>query len=357
MYIVPPRHKSEDVIADLEYLDTQIQRVILSSQAPILITGDVNCNLLASDADVCKRKFSEFLNGLCLHQFVNQPTHRSGSLLDVLVSNSASFVSNVNVAQCPYSDHCIISADLCIPKNRPKPTFISSRRLHRMNVLGFQDTLRVTDWSAVFSCTDVSGQWSAFCSNLQPILDFYAPMQRIKIRNPSAPPVSEATRDLMTQRRTVLAQQGRTPEFVLLNKRVRSAIRTDVKNDISRRIAEMGPTTIFRNVRQVIAGKKGTNVITPESTPDELNEYFIGVGPRVAAEVQARGAAPSLPCRLPRVGACAFSLLPITLRELRSFLRNMKNSGACGSDGICIKIIKMCFEAIDPVILHIIKTH
>jgi len=123
-----------------------------------VITGDVNCNLLASDADVCKRKFSEFLNGLCLHQFVNQPTHRSGSLLDVLVSNSASFVSNVNVAQCPYSDHCIISADLCIPKNRPKSTFISSRRLHRMNVLGFQDTLRVTDWSAVFSCTDVSGQ-------------------------------------------------------------------------------------------------------------------------------------------------------------------------------------------------------
>ena len=34
----------------------------------------------------------------------------------------------------------------------------------------------------------------------------------------------------------------------------------------------------------------------------------------------------------------------------------MKNSGACGADGICIKVIKLCFETIGHVILHILNT-
>jgi len=34
----------------------------------------------------------------------------------------------------------------------------------------------------------------------------------------------------------------------------------------------------------------------------------------------------------------------------------MKNSGACGSDGICIRVLKLCFDVIGHVFLHIINT-
>ena len=160
----------------------------------------------------------------------------------------------------------------------------------------------------------------------------------------------------MAQRRGLLARSGRTPAFRDLDKKVKSAIRYDVRQDIARRVTEQGPTTIFRNIRQVIEGKKSALRAAPEATPDELNEYFVGVGPRVAGEVRDRGEPPQLPCRLPRVGACAFTLEPVSLDFLRTILFSMKNSGACGSDGICIRILKLSFDAIGHVFLHIINT-
>ena len=162
------------------------------------------------------------------------------------------------------------------------------------------------DWNLVISQPEVSEQWSALINCLIPILDRFAPLKRIKIRNPSAPPVSDITRDLMAQRRRLLAVSGRTPEFVELNKRVRSAIRHDTRQDIARRVRETGPTAIFRNVRQIIARKKSNNRVVPEATPDELNQYFVSVGPHVANQVRARGDPNSLPVRLPRVGTSAF---------------------------------------------------
>ena len=137
---------------------------------------------------------------------------------------------------------------------------------------------------------------------------------------------------------------------------MKSAIRQDVRQDISSRVREQGPATMFRNISQIIEGKKSTQRVVPEATPDELNEYFVGVGPRVAGEVRARGVPLDLPCRLPRVGACAFSLKLMTVDSLRPILFSMKNSGACGADGISIKVIKLCFESIGHVILHILNT-
>ena len=43
----------------------------------------------------------------------------------------------------------------------------------------------------------------------------------------------------------------------------------------------------------------------PDISPDSLNRFFVGVGPRVAGEVRDMGEVPHLPCRLPRVGTCA----------------------------------------------------
>jgi len=93
----------------------------------------------------------------------------------------------------------------------------------------------------------------------------------------------------MAQRRGLLARGGRTPAFLDIDKRAKSAIKFDVRHDIARRVTEQGPTTIFRNIRKIIEGKKSAQRAAPEATPDELNEYFVGVGPRVAGEVRDRG--------------------------------------------------------------------
>ena len=161
----------------------------------------------------------ELLDNFALHQFVHVPTFRGGSLLDVCVSNRADFVTDLQVFECGYSDHFLVKTSINIPKHRAKPSFIMSRRLQRMNVLDFQASLYHTDWSPVFSCAGVADQWSTFLDLFLPILDFHAPLKRIKIHNPSAPPVSDTTLQLMAQRRGLLAQGARTPALLALDKK------------------------------------------------------------------------------------------------------------------------------------------
>ena len=351
----PPRHATAHVTADFNCLDAQYQRVLLTSSDPIFIAGDLNCNLLGTDSDPAKAKLLEFLDGFSLYQFVRSPTFKAGSLLDVFISNRETLIHSVDVLPCSYSDHSLIRGYATISKFRTRPHHIYSRRLDRMNVVDFSYSLSHTDWSPVFACAGVADQWTAFLQIFLPILDHHAPVQRIKIHNPSAPPASGATLRLMARRRGLLAREGRTPAFLTLDKQVKSAIRRDIRDDITSRVRRQGPASIFRNVRQVIEGRRSTQRVVPEATPTELNEYFVGVGPRVAAEVRGRGEPPYLPCRLPRVGACAFSVSPISLRSLRSVLFSMKSSSATGSDGVSIRILKLCFDTIGHVLLFILN--
>ena len=46
----------------------------------------------------------------------------------------------------------------------------------------------------------------------------------------------------------------------------------------------------------------------------------------------------------------------MTLGELREVVFSMKRSGACGADGICIRILLLCFDAIGPILLHLVNT-
>ena len=65
----------------------------------------------------------------------------------------------------------------------------------------------------------------------------------------------------------------------------------------------------------VVAGKDGANV-QPDLPADDLNAFFVAVGPRIAGEIQAQSAAIDLNVRLPRVGACSFKLRGISFEEL-----------------------------------------
>ena len=63
-----------------------------------------------------------------------------------------------------------------------------------------------------------------------------------------------------------------------------------------------------------------------------------------------------MPCRLPRVGACAFQLAPLTLSKLRAIVYGMSGSAACGEDGVSILLARRSFEAIGTVFLHLVNS-
>ena len=83
--------------------------------------------------------------------------------------------------------------------------------------------------------------------------------------------------------------------------------------------------------------------------------FFVNVGPKVTAELSARGTAPDLPVRLPRVGACGFTVKPVSLECFHRTIFSMRNSAACGDDGLCIRVFKMSFPCVGHILLHIVN--
>ena len=334
----------------------QYLRVLLLHPGPVFIMGDLNCNLLETSASAGKTRLLEMMRSYSLEQFVSQPTYSSGSLLDVIICNSGDYVHRVCVSQCAFSPHCFIRALLHLPKCHSKPQHTRARLLKNIDRASLSYDLHLADWSGVFNSTSVADMWSHFTHRLLPILDHHAPVRTCRVRNPRPPAVTSATLDLMAERRGVLRREGRSQAYRELDRRVRSAIRRDSRADIAERLREQGSSSLYRTVRPLIAGKRSSAAPLPTATPDEINDFFVGVGPRVAADLAGLGVPPDVPCRLPRVGACGFRVAGVTLPELRREVFSMKRSGACGSDGICIRILLLCFDSIGPVLLHMINT-
>ena len=209
----------------------------------------------------------------------------------------------------------------------------------------------------MFGSSGVTEQWNNFTRIFLPILDMHAPLRDITIRNPTAPPVTDATRDLMARRRQALRDNGRdSSEYRDLNRTGRSAIRRDSRDDIDQRIKDAGPASVWRSLRGVVGNKRTGQRVLPSLPVEQLNRFFVDVGPRVAAEVAGRGPRPHLECRLPRVVSRTFTVTPVSQDVLRRTLFGMRNSSSGGQDGICVRVLKACFDAIPEVFQHIVNS-
>ena len=198
----PPRHTVAALQDDFADLETQLQRVLIDFPGtPLVICGDLNCDWLKDRSDPACRRLYEFLTDHSLNQLVTSPTFTSGSLLDVCIVNKLDIVRSLRVSYCDFSPHSLISVHLSVPKPRVKPTIITARSFKNLDLAAFNYDLCHIDWGEVFIAPTVGDQWTAFTTRFLPIVDIHAPMRKLTIRNPTAPPVSPATRDLMARRR------------------------------------------------------------------------------------------------------------------------------------------------------------
>ena len=321
-----------------------------------VLSGDFNCDLLKGDSDSACRSLKRFVSDFELSQYVSVPTYATGSLLDVLIV-SGPYVTRCGTRFCHFSPHVFVRAHLCLPIQRRKAVTVRTRSVRRIDTPSFHLDLMAANWSPVIRCGGVTEQWDTFSRIFTPILDQHAPIRDITIRNPTAPPVTDATKDLMARRRQALRDHGRDSHVYRdLNRTVRSAIRRDSRNDIDRRIKEAGPNSVWRNLRAVVGDKKAGQRVLPSIPVEQLNRFFVDVGPRVAAEVAAGGPRPQLDCRLPRVVSRTFDVTPVSQEVLRRTLFSMRNSSSGGQDGISVTILKASFDAIPHVIQHIVNS-
>ena len=128
------------------------------------------------------------------------------------------------------------------------------------------------------------------------------------MRNRTAPPLSEATRQLMSQRR-VAPSAGDRDTYKELNRRVRAAVLRHTRDQLLRRIRDSGRGSLWRSIRPVIAAKQPARP-APSADRDSMNRQFVSVGTRVARQVDS--SEPELPVRLTRVTTGRFEVSPVS---------------------------------------------
>ena len=117
-----------------------------------------------------------------------------------------------------------------------------------MDMLSFISDVHCTDWNVVVSRDDTcERQWDCFCTKMNCILDVHAPVRRIRVHNPSPPPVSDDTLELMALRRDA-KNNGSLENHRQLNIAVKRAIRKDQRDNITQRVHEAPPSQLYRQL-------------------------------------------------------------------------------------------------------------
>ena len=347
----PPERAAARVAADLDEVERQIQHVLANHSGPVVLAGDVNVNLASAGDGVAARRLRELLDTYGLRRHVRGPTFGpAGSAIDIMCSSTDA--ARAGTLSCDFSPHRWLRALISVPEYRPPQCSITARCWGKFDVTEANRRLQSVDWEPVFTSAEPAAQWDYFVSRALPVLDSLAPLKRIKIRNPTAPPVTDATQLLMAQRRSCL-RDGDRDRYRELNRQVKSAIRRDSRQDIQRRIQEGGSGNMWRSIRSVISGKR-TARPSPTANPDDMNRYFANIGTQIAGQVDSSG--PELPVRLPRVTSGGFVVQTVTPERLASTVAGMSNSAASGADGLSVRFIKMCLPSLSHVLTHIVNS-
>ncbi|KAF0289758.1 Dimethylglycine dehydrogenase, mitochondrial [Amphibalanus amphitrite] len=326
----PPVQTQARVTADLDELERQLQHNVTRHSGPIIIAGDININTRDTSSSTATR-LQELFAAYTIQQHIKDATFRSsGSTIDVIATNRG--VERAGTLHCHFSPHNWTRALVLVPGRRPAQCAVTGRCWRRLDTAEANRRLSDVDWSPVFHTADPGEQWDYFTTVTVPIVNSLAPIRRVKVRNPTAPPVTENTKGLMSQRRAAL-RAGDRDRYKDLNRQVRSAVRRDTREEIGRRISEGGPSSMWRNVRPVISGKRPTRPL-PHADVDAINQYFASVGTSTARQVDSGG--PRLAARLPRVSTGRFQVRALK-REL-PVLRDLEGSYYCRQerDGLLI---------------------
>ena len=163
----------------------------------VLIIGDFNfhfeCHKLAN-----VKYIMELLEIRNFSQYIKEPTHKAGHTLDLVIAKNVSFKSGFTVSKMCFSDHYLITFQICFEKMKRPQRNIMSRDLRSIDDAAFWlDLIDIN--STVLSSQNKAAVFSA---ELASALDRHAPLRARRVTDrPSAPWMTGDIKSLKADRR------------------------------------------------------------------------------------------------------------------------------------------------------------
>ena len=355
-----PTNTVRQLTADLDDLNAQLSFMIAAHpRKQVILAGDFNACLLKVGGATPGARLRETLrvNGL-VPVNVKTPTYRPAStLIDVIATNQSERVVRSGVTRChlggPHDYTRTMIRQGC-DSRAGKGVIVRKRCLGRIDVTDFNVTLSHTDWNEVYSSGSTEAAWEAFVRVFLTALDTVAPVRRLRVSPPGAPPVTAATRDLLAGRRRALMDTSATgrDRYKEINRQCRAAIRSDTVAYFESECRKAGPAKMWRVLKPIIGDSKGAHDI-PRVTPNALNAYFSQIGQTTADSVP--GPSQPVTVRLPRVHTGSFEVDTVDIDTPMTVVHGMKPSTATGAQGISVQMLQKFFYGVRPVLLNIVN--
>ena len=260
----PPSTSTSQVNNDYDDIEEQLQTVISAhSSLRIILAGDLNSDDQTNPLAYARLQELERYDLRCV---VHQPTFYRGntrSVLDVVLM-SRELCEDMSppsciIERCDFTAHhrrVIITTS--VARTKLKPRYRTGRNWRVLDRDSFLADVRCTDWGAVVRRDDLcERQWECFTTEMNRILNEHVPVRKYRIHNPSPPPVSDETLDLMRQRRYAKIPKD-TESYKQLNKVVRQAeaIPKDARDAIAQRVAGASPSSLYRQLQPAFSNFK-----------------------------------------------------------------------------------------------------
>ena len=159
----------------------------------VIITGDFNLPSIDWDnhySEVAiETSFLDMFNNLGMDQLINEPTHKLGNTLDLLLTDDPSLISNINVNGSWHlckSDHFPLNFHVNLRAKKRKQDKRKVYNFKRAKWDNINLQLSQYNWNNLLSDNDIEACWANFKQVLFSVIDSNIP--KITLRNNNQPP-------------------------------------------------------------------------------------------------------------------------------------------------------------------------
>ena len=368
--IYRPPEKPVSYFSHIECLIASLESEIKES----IIMGDTNCDFLNPSNNNTKN-LKRILNSFELTQLIKEPTWTTATtktIIDHIITNKPTMVSNSGVISCGISDHdaVFIERNVRAPKLKVPPKILNVHNFKRFDSVSFQADIKGIPTERIRSVSGgVNEMWHWWKTFFLDILNKHAPVAKIKVKGNHLPYVTSELKSMIRQRDYLRAKANKTGSNLLrqaynhIKNRVNYKLFTLRKNYYSDKIEENKGNLkgTWKILRQAIGlGNKSVGidkiVSNGSDTSDSgdiarvCNQHFVTVGRRLAEKIPFTDESPTAHIKVANV---KFQFSTIAASQIVKVIKKLINNKATGIHDIPNKILKDNVSILSPYLEEI----
>ena len=376
------RSPSHNTVKELNKFISHVAEKIKREKSKLIITGDLNINLLQANSHSEIGNFLDSLISVNLIPKITLPSrksHSTATLIDHIYTDIEKDDCLAGTITTDITDHYSNFLFFKATKTiKAKPKNITYRCVNDTTVNAFNQALQNETWDNVLSKTNPELAYQSFIDTYSKLMNTYLPVKTCtfnRFKHKAQPWITKglikslSTKEKLynkylncknTNLKTIKEAQYKTYRNIY-NNLIRKAKALHWHNTLEKSKHDLKNT--WKNINLILGRNKNNlkhnfpdtfkydnkTYSTKDDISNGFNNYFINVGPRLASEI------PSMTCNnIPNINfPNSFYLTPTCPAEVSNVINRLKSKTSCGHDEISPRLVKATAHSISQPISHI----